>query len=183
MKKTYTYMKILVFSDFHGNTNAVRKAVQIVRNLHPDKVVVCGDIFGGWFSRQEDIVAELKCIDAPLYLIRGNNDYPSDELLLPTPLEDCAVMYHFGRTLYFTHGDRYNAWRMPPLLKNGDVLVHGHTHVGMLKYYNGVLVANVGSMALPRDNMPDYLVLDESGATLYDLADNVLQHVDFTAVE
>ena len=53
----------------------------------------------------------------------------------------------------------------------------------MLKYYNGVLVANVSSMALPRDNVPDYLVLDESGATLYDIADNVLQHVDFTAVE
>ncbi len=173
-------MKIVVFSDFHGNIDAVRKAVEIARNLRPDKVVICGDIFGGWFCRQEDIASELKRFDATLYLIRGNNDYSSDELLLPTPLEDCAVMYHFGRTLYFTHGDRYNAWRIPPLLKTGDVLVHGHTHVGLLKYYNGVLVANVGSMALPRDNVADYLVLDETGATLFDLNGNSLQHVDFT---
>lgn len=168
-------MKICVFSDFHGDVEAVEEAVRIAGKLHPDKVVVCGDIFGSNEGSQRKIACLLGQIDSVLYLVRGNNDYLWQGVHLPTSLDDNAVMYHFGRTLYFTHGDRFNALRMPPLIGIGDVLVHGHTHIGRIRVVDGVIVANVGSMALPRDGIVDYMVLDETGIALFDLHGNELQ--------
>ena len=174
-------MKICVFSDFHGNLSAVTRAEEIVRILHPDKVVICGDYFGGWSAQEKEVGSLIADMgkQSTLYLVRGNNDYRTDDVLLPFPPEDNAVMYHFGRTLYFTHGDRYNIWRIPPVLKKGDVLVHGHTHMGIIKPCNGVIVANVGSMGLPRDEIADFMVIDESGIALFDARLNTLQKYDF----
>lgn len=181
-QKTNTYMKICVFSDFHGDAEAVSQAVEITSKLHPDKVVVCGDIFVSREGTQRQIAELLGKIDCTLYLIRGNNDYLWQGVQLPTCLEDNAVMYHFGRTLYFTHGDRFNALRLPPLVKDGDVLVHGHTHIGRIRVCDGVVVANVGSMALPRDGVADYMLIDEKGIALFDLSGNALQSLAWTAL-
>ena len=157
-------MKILVFSDFHGSVSGLQQAIEISKRERPDKTVLCGDLFG-WNSPQH--VAELVSkLDGVLYLIKGNNDYSTAQSFLPCEMEDSAVMYHFGRTLFFTHGDRYNGARIPPLLHEGDVLVHGHTHVGQLHLYKGLYIANVGSLARPRDGTPSYMTIDEQGITL-----------------
>lgn len=157
-------MKILVFADFHGNIAALHRAVEISHTEKPNKTVVCGDIFG-WSGAME-VADELRQLDGVLYLVKGNNDWHTAEGLLPTELEDYALMYHFGRNLFFTHGDVYNAMRVPPVLGYGDVLVHGHTHCAGLTRRNGLYVLNVGSLARPRDGVPCYMVLDESGAVL-----------------
>lgn len=157
-------MKIVVFADFHGSANALDDAVQICLKEKPDKTVVCGDLFG-WSSPVEvrSLVAKLEGV---LYLVKGNNDYLTAQSALPVEMEDNAVMYHFGRTLFFTHGDRYNGARIPPILKEGDVLVFGHSHIGRLSMNNGLYLANVGSLARPRDGEPSYLVIDEQGIEL-----------------
>ena len=170
-------MKILVFADFHGNVNSLQQAIEISRREQPDKTVVCGDLFG-WSSPQE--VAELvQQLQGVLYLVKGNNDYATAESFLPCEMEDSAIMYHFGRTLFFTHGDRYNSMRIPPVLKTGDVLVHGHTHVGRLQLYNGLYIANVGSLARPRNGLPSYLTLDEQGITLKLANGEILQQLNW----
>lgn len=155
-------MKILVFADFHGNISAIEKAVEISRVETPDKTVVCGDMFG-WSSPSQTASA-LEKLYGVHYFVRGNNDYSTALQLLDS--EEYAVMYHYGRTLFFTHGDRYNAHRIPPLLKEGDALVYGHTHVGGLYTSNGLYLLNVGSLGRPRDGEPSYLTLDDNGATL-----------------
>ena len=157
-------MKILVFADFHGNVSGLQQAIEISRREQPDKTVVCGDLFG-WNSPQQ--IAELVTkLDGVLYFVKGNNDYATAQSFLPEQMEESALMYHFGRTLFFTHGDRYNGVRIPPMLQQNDVLVHGHTHVGRLGLYNGLYVANVGSLSRPRDGTPNYLTIDEQGITL-----------------
>ncbi|MCH5153105.1 MAG: YfcE family phosphodiesterase [Clostridiales bacterium] len=170
-------MKILVFADFHGNVNSLQQAIDISRREHPDKTVVCGDLFG-WSSPQQvaELVAEL---DGVLYLVKGNNDYATAESFLPCGMEDSAIMYHFGRTLFFTHGDRYNSMRIPPMLHTGDVLVHGHTHVGRLQLYNGLYIANVGSLSRPRDSAPSYMTIDEQGITLKLVNGEILKQLDW----
>lgn len=154
-------MKIAVFSDIHGRPNAMKLVVEAVQREHPDKVVFCGDLFGG-----EDSVVALMIpkIDSVTYFVRGNNDFCSH--LVEGGMEENAVMYHFGRTLYFTHGHRYNSWRVPAFLKKGDAMIFGHTHLGSLTFRNNLHFLNVGSAALPRDGVACYLVLEEQGATL-----------------
>lgn len=177
-------MKIIAFSDFHGNLAAFVSAASIVAREKPDKTVLCGDLLGGSNDEPEQVRQILQSMDTQLYLIRGNNDRPVHEQLLGMGLEENLVTYAFGRTLFFTHGDRYNAYRMPPvLLRRGDVLVHGHTHMGFLRNFGGVLVANVGSMGQPRDGVKSYLVLDENGAYLKDETGATLQSLAYLSQE
>lgn len=164
--RTNVNMKILVFADFHGSASALNTALSIIKTQHPDKTVICGDLFGGWSSSRQ-IADSLQGLDTVLYLVRGNNDHSFDVSLLPYGMEDNATMYHFGRTLFFTHGDRYNGYNIPPILTQGDVLIHGHTHVNRTYVVNGLQVLNIGSMARPRDNQPAYLQLDDDGATYF----------------
>ena len=170
-------MKILVFADFHGSENALNTAIEISHREQPNKTVVCGDLFG-WSSA--DKVAELvQQLDGVLYLVKGNNDFATAQSFLPCEMEDSAIMYHFGRTLFFTHGDRYNSMRIPPMLKEGDVLIHGHTHVGRLQVYRGLFVANVGSLARPRDGARSYMTIDEQGITLKHANGETLQQLNW----
>ena len=170
-------MKILVFADFHGNVDSLHQAIEISHREKPDKTVVCGDLFG-WSNSKE--VAELvQRLDGVLYLVKGNNDFGFSTHFLPFAMEDSEIMYQFHRKLFFTHGDHYNAMRIPPILDVGDVLVHGHTHVGRLQAYNGLFVCNVGSMARPRDGVKSYLILDEQGATLKQLDGEILQQLNW----
>ncbi len=157
-------MKILVFADFHGSMRAISDAVDISREENPDKTVVCGDLFG-WSSPSE-IARTAEQFHGILYFVKGNNDWGTAVNCLNIQMEDSVIMYAFGRTLFFTHGDRYNPSRIPPFLKKGDALVYGHTHVGDLRVRDGLYTLNVGSLARPRDGTPSYLVLDESGASL-----------------
>ena len=165
-------MKILVFADIHGSVSAMEAAVDICNREYPNKVVICGDLFGGWVQQPEQIARLVGKINSVLYLVRGNNDRNNDIALLPYGMEDNAVMYHFDRTLFFTHGDVYNKYRIPPVLNYGDALIYGHTHSSLLQHYNGLNVLNVGSVARPRDDTPCYMVLDNVGATLKELNGN-----------
>ena len=168
-------MKILVFADFHGNLDSLNTAIEISRREAPDKTVVCGDLFG-WSHPQEVAILAQK-LNGVLYLIKGNNDFATAISYLPYAMEDSAIMYHFKRKLFFTHGDRYDALRVPPILNSGDALIHGHTHVGRLQEVDGLFVLNVGSLARPRDGVPSYLVLDDNGATLKSVDEEVLQQI------
>lgn len=156
-------MKIVVFSDIHGSKSGADKISSIVSQEKPNKVVVCGDYFGGWSDSREYVYRALSNLDCVLYLVKGNNDYPSDKYYLPCEMEDYAVMHHFGRVLFFTHGDCYNKWSIPPVLRENDAIVYGHTHCASVTKHKGLFCINVGSIGLPRDGCASYVVLDEQG--------------------
>ena len=168
-------MKILVFADFHGSIDSLNCAIDISRREKPDKTVVCGDLFG--WSHPQEVATLVQKLDGVLYLIKGNNDFSTAVSYLPYAMDESAIMYHFGRKLFFTHGDRYDALRVPPILSEGDALIHGHSHVGRLQTANGLFVLNVGSLARPRDGVPSYMALDEFGATLKQPNGETLQQI------
>lgn len=170
-------MKILVFSDFHGDIDGLYTAVGISKREKPDKTVICGDLFSSWSNNAPQVAELVQQLEGVLYLIRGNNDWRHNESFLPYGMEEYAVMYHFGRTLFFTHGDRYNGYRIPPMLKEGDVLIHGHTHVGRIYNCNGLHVLNVGSISRARDGVPNYMTIDEQGVILKQIDGSVLQQL------
>lgn len=157
-------MKICVFADIHGSIDGMNAVVKITELERPNKVVICGDLFGPRDAQK--IVDCVSQIDAVTYIVRGNNDRDCEVALLPCGMDDCAVMYHFGRTLFFTHGHVYNKYRVPPVLRENDVLVYGHTHCALLQRFNGLYIGNVGSVSRPRDGEPSYLTLDDNGIIL-----------------
>lgn len=165
-------MKIFVYSDVHGSLSGIEAVQQAMLRELPQKTVCCGDLFGG--SADSKIAEIAQGFDSALYFVRGNNDRYGSEELIVGGMEDGIPMYHFGRTLFFTHGNVYNGWHVPSFLRDGDVIVFGHTHMGNLIKRDGLFVLNVGSAALPRDGKPCYLMLDERGASLKSLEGNLI---------
>ena len=72
-------------------------------------------------------------------------------------------MRHGDRLVYATHGHRFNRNSLPPL-QQGDILLHGHTHVPAWETFgNDNYYFNPGSVSIPKADSPhSYMVLEET---------------------
>lgn len=65
-------MKLVVFSDLHGNVYALKEFLSQIKRFEYDYLVFCGDIFGYYYNQQE-IIDELRNLDKLIWL-KGNHD-------------------------------------------------------------------------------------------------------------
>lgn len=65
-------MRIVAFSDIHGNQYAFRAFIEQIGGLEYDAVFFCGDIHGYYYG-QEEVVRCMKQMDN-LYAVMGNHD-------------------------------------------------------------------------------------------------------------
>ncbi len=144
-------MKILVLSDSHGREMNMYDAVYREK---PDMIIHCGD--------GEGCEDELKDFaECPVEIVKGNNDFGSN-------LPDFRVITVEGHTIFVAHGHRFHSMRLEYELaqtakqKGAELALFGHIHVPVLREVDGVMVANPGSISLPRQtgHNPTYLVLD-----------------------
>lgn len=129
-------MKIAVFSDTHGNTGRMLRAV---RELRPDALVHLGDYERDTRGLKETFP------DIPLYQVAGNCDVSS-----VSPL-DAIVDFGGVRTL-LTHGHRYGVdWgRLDSLIyaaqeRECRLVLFGHTHIPENTEIGGVRAVNPGT--------------------------------------
>ena len=71
-------MKILAFTDFHGNEEAYRRAKELAADEKPDLLIVAGDIINYDFNRAKQHLSDLASGGRPVYFVPGNMD--SEEL-------------------------------------------------------------------------------------------------------
>jgi putative phosphoesterase len=69
-------LKILAFTDFHGQLDAYNKAKQLISSEKPDFVVVAGDIVNHDAELAKKLLSELGKGDRTIYFIPGNMDNP-----------------------------------------------------------------------------------------------------------
>ena len=75
-------------------------------------------------------------------------------------MADYCVILEGNRTIYATHGHVYNEGHLPPL-KEGDILIHGHTHVLRAEKKEHYTILNPGSVSIPKEgNPPSYAILE-----------------------
>jgi putative phosphoesterase len=67
-------VRILAFTDFHGNQEAFRRARQTIANEKPDLVLVAGDIVNHDVERAKRFLADLAEAGSPVYFVPGNMD-------------------------------------------------------------------------------------------------------------
>lgn len=98
--------------------------------------------------------------DKPL-CVRGNCDTEVDQMVLDFPvMADYALIEAEGHTLFATHGHLYNPMNPPPL-KQGDVLLCGHTHVPAWEEHGTFRYYNPGSVSIPKEgSRRGYITLD-----------------------
>lgn len=129
-------MKILVFSDTHGDVTKMERAIR----SHSDAEVIihCGD------GEMDVEYAKRNFPDRAFLNVKGNCDWGSShDPTLEITLE--------GKKIFVTHGHLYNAkMGLQNLIyagkeKNADIVLYGHTHISMNEYIDGMYVMNPGS--------------------------------------
>ena len=64
-------------------------------------------------------------------------------------MADYCILAIEGKTMYATHGHIYNKDNLPPMM-DGDILIHGHTHVLKAENMGNYILLNPGSVSIPR---------------------------------
>lgn len=144
-------VKLLAFSDIHGNVEAVDDLVRRASRKTYDGVIIAGDFTNALIDgdlaaaqiRFERIFDSLRRLDAPIYYVFGNRDYafsqeglrhidPSqptflDKSVKPIRLGEICLTGNpdvvKGKTIYVTHFDR-------ELRKGALLQIAGHVHWG-----------------------------------------------------
>lgn len=76
-------------------------------------------------------------------------------------MADYCIIMDGERTIYASHGHVYHEENLPPL-KNGDIFIHGHTHVLRAEKKENYTILNPGSVSIPKEgNIPTYAVLED----------------------
>ena len=162
-------MKWLAASDIHGSAHACRKLLEAYDREGAERLILLGDILyhgpRNDLPREYDpkaVIALLNPRRNDLLCVRGNCDSEVDQMVLEFPiLADYALFCIGNRTVFATHGHRFNVANPPPL-QTGDILLHGHTHVPACEPFGEKnLYCNPGSVAIPKENTPpSYMILE-----------------------
>lgn len=146
-------MRVLVFSDTHGSTKEIDKAIACIGDF--DALIHLGDI-------ERDVrYIEKKYPQIPVYSVRGNNE-PCSSLSSPNE----AVIELCGVKIYMCHGHLKNVRRgIDSLTETAKelgcrVALYGHTHIPCDTVSDGILVFNPGSCSQPRNGAPSFGVLE-----------------------
>ncbi|MCI8496897.1 MAG: phosphodiesterase [Clostridiales bacterium] len=162
-------MKLLIASDLHGSAFFCEKLMKAFEREQADKLLLLGDIL--YHGPRNDlpqqyapksVISMLNSIKERILCVRGNCDTEVDQMVLDFPiLAEYCLLFEKGRTIFATHGHRFNTSSLPPLSK-GDILLHGHTHVPACEEHGSCVYLNPGSVSIPKENSPhSYMILTD----------------------
>jgi putative phosphoesterase len=130
-------MKLLVFSDNHGDTISVDRLI----SAHPDadRLISLGD----------SQMTELALSARNVFGVRGNYPFEPD-------FPDELVFEYEGHRTLIVHGHRYYVKTGTYYLvtaaieQHCDLVLFGHTHQWVATQHDGVFLVNPGSSLLPK---------------------------------
>ena len=149
-------MKLMIASDIHGSAYWCKKMLEAFEQNGAEKLILLGDM--------------LNPLKDKLLCVRGNCDTEVDQMVLDFPvMAEYAYICCDGLRIFATHGHKFNCDNLPPLSK-GDILLHGHTHVPVIKDCGDYTYINPGSVSIPKENSAhSYLILENGKFTFGDL--------------
>ena len=179
-------MKYFIASDIHGSAFWCEKMVSAFNSSGADKMILLGDIL--YHGPRNDLPQEynpkrvielLNALSPRVISVRGNCDSEVDQMVLNFPImADYFLIPLEKSNVFITHGHIYNENALPPL-SDGDVLVHGHTHVPVFEKREGYSIINPGSVSIPKENSHHgYMILEGSVFTLFDFEGSVIGEIE-----
>lgn len=167
-------MKWMIASDIHGSAAYCEKLLAAFGREQADRLLLLGDLLYhgprndlplGYAPKE--VIAQLSGVKDKVFCVRGNCEAEVDQMVLPFPvLADYCLLEQKGRVIFATHGHHYNL-ENPPLLRPGDVLLHGHTHIPAKDNSLGFWYLNPGSVSIPKENSPHSYMTLEDGQFLW----------------
>jgi putative phosphoesterase len=163
-------MKLLVFSDSHGDINHVRNVIEHI-GKEMNSIIHLGDYCEDVKKIQREFPEYL------FHYVKGNNDYEKE-----VPNE--KLLHVAGKTLLLTHGHKQRVyWGYQNISywaeeKGADVVLFGHTHSPVNEMFGQVLLFNPGSISRPRQsNIPTFGILEITDAGL--IEGHILEYTSF----
>lgn len=163
-------MKIMIAADVHGSAWFTKKLLERYQAERADKLLLLGDIL--YHGPRNDLPKEyapkevitmLNRIKEEILCVRGNCDTEVDQMVLEFPImAEYCILYDRGRMIFAAHGHNFNMDN-PPMLKAGDILLHGHTHIPSAEEFEGKYYLNPGSVSIPKENSPNSYMVFEDG--------------------
>ncbi|MBQ1186230.1 MAG: YfcE family phosphodiesterase [Clostridia bacterium] len=144
-------MRILVFSDSHGRTSQIEKAIE----AQPEAKHIF--FLGDCVRDIEDY--PFIYTDRTFHIVSGNCDYSSTY-----KSADTAVVG--GKKIFFTHGHHLSVksgigrLKQMALVEGASIVLYGHTHVANKEYADGIHFVNPGSLSSAREGSTGYAVID-----------------------
>ncbi|MBS6397115.1 MAG: phosphodiesterase [Clostridiales bacterium] len=164
-------MKLLIASDIHGSAYYCRKLLEAYDREQADKLVLLGDVL--YHGPRNDlpkeyapkeVLALLNARKEEILCVRGNCDTEVDQMVLEFPiLADYGFLYEKGHMIFLTHGHVFNEKNLP-MLKKGDILLHGHTHVPVCREHEEYVYLNPGSVSIPKEGSAHSYMIYEDGS-------------------
>ena len=183
-------MKFMFASDIHGSAYYCRKLLEAMEKEQPKKLLLLGDIL--YHGPRNDlpkeyapkeVIAMLNGVKDKLLAIRGNCDTEVDQMVLEFPImADYALLCAGSASIYVTHGHIFHEDHLPPL-SDGDVLLHGHTHLlraDTVRKEDGRTIAiwNPGSVSIPkRGNPHTYGILEDKTFRILTFEDELVKEM------
>lgn len=178
-------MKYMFASDIHGSAYYCRKMLEAYKEEKAERLVLLGDLL--YHGPRNDLPREyapkevipmLNEKKREIYAVRGNCEAEVDQMVLEFPvLADYCILSVDGKTIYATHGHVYNPDHLPPI-QEGDILIHGHTHVLKAEKMDGYILLNPGSVSIPKEgNPPTYAVLEDGVFRIKDFDGNLVKEM------
>lgn len=129
-------MKLMIASDIHGSAYYCRKMLAAFERERADRLLLLGDLL--YHGPRNDlpkeyapkeVIAMLNPLRENILCVRGNCDTEVDQMVLSFPImaEYCLLELD-EQTIFATHGHVWNPQNLP-MLKKGDILLNGHTHI------------------------------------------------------
>ena len=160
----------MIASDLHGSAYYCKKMVEAFEREGADRLFLLGDLLyhgprndlpEGYAPKE--VIPLLNSLKQKLLCVRGNCDAEVDQMVLDLPvMADYCILPAGEKLIYATHGHIYNG-KNPPPLAEGDILLHGHTHVpAWTEFGQGNVYLNPGSLSIPKENSPhSYMTLED----------------------
>ncbi len=146
-------MNYLICSDLHGDEEAFKKITGIKERLFLDEIISAGDFC-------PTAKMEIDAANTSFRTVLGNSDRYCEYTLMRRPPLMLAFEWN-SRRVVITHGDCF--YEPEQLgLKEGDIYIMGHTHIGCLEEDSGIIYFNPGSPSRPRDGRKSIGMLYEN---------------------
>ena len=161
-------IKWFVASDIHGSAQYCRQMLEAFEREKADRMLLLGEILyhgprndlPGKYDPKE-VITLLNERKNDILCVRGNCDTEVDQMVLEFPImAEYALIEAGERMVFATHGHHFHKKALPPL-HDGDILLHGHTHVSALEQIGKIIYANPGSVSIPKENTPRGYILME----------------------
>lgn len=174
-------MKLMIASDIHGSAYYCKKLIEAYQRESADKLLILGDIlYHGPRNdlprnyNPKEVIAILNPIKKELLCVRGNCDTEVDQMVLEFPiLADYCFLELDGHTIFATHGHVHNPKNLP-MLKEGEILLNGHTHIPANQDMGTYTYMNPGSVSIPKDGSAHGYMIYDGEFVWKDLDGNVL---------